>query len=108
MFLAAYNVLCMHKHTQSFKAYTHTHTHSMSTWGMNAYLYAPKDDYKHRAYWRELYSLEEADALSQLIKEASDKGIHFVYAIAPGLDITFSSIEEITLLKRKVEQVSLH
>lgn len=72
---------------------------------MNAYLYAPKDDYKHRAYWRELYNLEEADALSQLIKEASDKGINFIYAIAPGLDITFSSNEDITLLKRKVEQV---
>jgi len=29
-------------------------------WGLNAYLYAPKDDYKHRMYWRDLYSLEEA------------------------------------------------
>lgn len=29
-------------------------------WGLNAYLYAPKDDYKHRMFWRELYSVEEA------------------------------------------------
>lgn len=77
----------------------------MSAWGMNTYLYAPKDDDKHRAYWRDLYSLEEADQLSQLIKEADSKGILFIYAIAPGLDITFSSSEEITLLKRKLKQV---
>lgn len=29
-------------------------------WGLNTYLYAPKDDYKHRMYWRDLYSEEEA------------------------------------------------
>lgn len=34
----------------------------MARWGLNTYLYAPKDDDKHRAYWRELYSLEEAGA----------------------------------------------
>lgn len=77
----------------------------MSSWGMNTYLYAPKDDDKHRAYWRDLYSLEEADQLSQLIKEADDRGILFIYAIAPGLDVTFSSSEEVTLLKRKLKQV---
>jgi len=32
----------------------------MARWGLNTYMYAPKDDDKHRAYWRELYSLEEA------------------------------------------------
>lgn len=79
--------------------------YSMSSWGMNTYLYAPKDDDKHRAYWRDLYSLEEADQLSQLIKEADDRGILFIYAIAPGLDVTFSSSEEVTLLKRKLKQV---
>lgn len=31
---------------------------------MNSYVYAPKDDYKHRAFWRELYTVEEADHLS--------------------------------------------
>lgn len=27
---------------------------------MNTYMYAPKDDCKHRAFWRDLYSVEEA------------------------------------------------
>ena len=51
---------------------------------MNTYLYAPKDDDKHRACWRDLYSLEEANQLSHLIHEATSRGIFFVYAIAPG------------------------
>ena len=33
---------------------------------MTSYLYAPKDDCKHRAYWRELYTVEEADHLQGL------------------------------------------
>ena len=57
----------------------------MSEWSMNAYLYAPKDDVKHRACWRDLYSLEEANQLSHLIHEATSKGVVFIYAIAPGL-----------------------
>lgn len=34
--------------------------HREQQWGLNTYLYAPKDDYKHRMYWRDLYSAEEA------------------------------------------------
>lgn len=34
--------------------------HREQKWGLNTYLYAPKDDYKHRMYWRDLYSAEEA------------------------------------------------
>ena len=56
----------------------------MSEWSMNTYLYAPKDDDKHRACWRDLYSLEEANQLSHLIHEATSRGIFFIYAIAPG------------------------
>lgn len=78
---------------------------SMSDWEMNSYLYAPKDDEKHRAFWRDLYSLEEAADLSHLIKETTSKGINFIYAISPGLDITFSSSQEIALLKKKLDQV---
>ena len=32
----------------------------MKKMDMNTYLYAPKDDSKHRMYWRDLYSVEEA------------------------------------------------
>ncbi|KAM8852706.1 protein O-GlcNAcase isoform 1-T1 [Synchiropus picturatus] len=75
-------------------------------WGLNTYLYAPKDDYKHRMFWRELYSVEEAEQLMTLIGAAKDHGIEFIYAISPGLDITFSNQKEIIALKRKLDQVS--
>lgn len=31
----------------------------MQRWGLNTYLYGPKDDLKHRLLWREVYSPEE-------------------------------------------------
>ncbi|KAG7236374.1 hypothetical protein INR49_001071 [Caranx melampygus] len=75
-------------------------------WGLNTYLYAPKDDYKHRMFWRELYSVEEAEQLMTLIGAAKEHGIEFIYAISPGLDITFSNQKEVSALKRKLDQVS--
>ncbi|KAJ8982878.1 hypothetical protein NQ317_004308 [Molorchus minor] len=68
--------------------------------------HAPKDDYKHRAYWRELYTVEEAEHLTGLIQAAKDQNITFYYALSPGLDITYSSAKEVGALKRKLEQVS--
>jgi hypothetical protein len=40
----------------------------LKKWGMDSYLYAPKDDYKHRAYWRELYTVEEAEHLTGICR----------------------------------------
>ncbi|XP_029644802.1 protein O-GlcNAcase isoform X1 [Octopus sinensis] len=78
----------------------------MSKMGLNTYLYAPKDDCKHRAMWRDLYSVEEADCLTGLIDAAHDQNVEFVYALSPGLDITYSSTKDVTALKRKLEQVA--
>ncbi|XP_071476953.1 protein O-GlcNAcase-like isoform X1 [Diadema antillarum] len=78
----------------------------MNRLGLNMYMYAPKDDCKHRAYWRDLYSVEEAEQLTSLITAAKEQGVLFVYALSPGLDITFSNPKEVTSLKRKLEQVS--
>eukprot|EP00066_Takifugu_rubripes_P029805 XP_011619071.1 PREDICTED: protein O-GlcNAcase-like isoform X2 [Takifugu rubripes] len=73
-------------------------------WGLNTYLYAPKDDYKHRMYWRDLYTAEEAE-LRALMAAARQHGINFIYAISPGLDMTFSSSRDTSSLKRKLDQV---
>ncbi|KAK5876042.1 hypothetical protein CesoFtcFv8_027052 [Champsocephalus esox] len=78
----------------------------MQSWGLNTYLYGPKDDLKHRLLWREVYSLEEEGQLRILIKEAQSRGVTFVYALSPGQDIVFSSSCDLTLLKRKLRQVS--
>ncbi|XP_061492218.1 protein O-GlcNAcase isoform X2 [Rhineura floridana] len=78
----------------------------LQKWGLNTYLYAPKDDYKHRMFWREMYSVEEAEQLMTLIAAAQEYEIEFIYAISPGLDITFSNPKEVSTLKRKLDQVS--
>ena len=41
-----------------------------------------------------------------LIKETSERGVEFIYAIAPGLDIVFSNDKDIDALKKKLDQVS--
>jgi len=77
----------------------------MRLWGMSSYIYAPKDDCKHRAYWREPYTVDEAEHLGSLISLAAECDIDFYYAISPGLDIVYSSAKEVAALKRKLEQV---
>uniref|UniRef100_A0A665UWL1 protein O-GlcNAcase n=1 Tax=Echeneis naucrates TaxID=173247 RepID=A0A665UWL1_ECHNA len=79
---------------------------TMQRWGLNTYLYGPKDDLKHRLLWREVYSPEEEVQLRTLILEAQSRGLRFVYALSPGQDIVFSSACDLTLLKRKLRQVS--
>lgn len=42
-----------------------------------------------------------------LVRETHNRGVEFVYAIAPGLDITFSDDKDVLALKRKLEQVCI-
>lgn len=74
---------------------------------MDTYLYAPKDDFKHRAAWRVPYSPPEAEQLRRLIAESKLHNIKFIYALSPGIDMIYSSEKEMTLLKNKLDQVSV-
>ena len=78
----------------------------MRGWGMNTYLYAPKEDLKHRHHWRDPYAGLEASDLSALIRDAHDQGVNFVYALAPGLDIVHSSEADRTALLAKLSSVA--
>lgn len=60
---------------------------------------------KHRAFWRELYTVEEAEHLMGLVTAAKESKIDFYYSLSPGLDITYSSEKEVSALKRKLDQV---
>ncbi len=77
----------------------------MSGWGLNTYLYAPKDDLKHRAIWRELYSAEEAATLGEVIRACQQRGLRFIYALSPGLNIRYSEDAELVRLKKRFEQM---
>lgn len=73
----------------------------MAAWGLNTYLYAPKDDMKHRAIWREAYSADELAQLQGLIQGCQTRGIHFIYALGPGLDIRYSDAGELERLQAR-------
>jgi protein O-GlcNAcase/histone acetyltransferase len=73
--------------------------------GLNAYLYAPKDDRHHRLLWRECYAEPEARELGELIKACRDRELHFIYALSPGLDIRYSEASEVDHLKHRLRQM---
>jgi hyaluronoglucosaminidase len=71
--------------------------------GMNAYVYAPKDDAKHRAQWREPYDAREQSRFRELAAHADASGIRFGFAISPGLDIAYESDADRAMLLGKLE-----
>jgi len=106
----------------------------MDTWGLTKFMYGPKvtrfgyamcgaqgasimtsrrwtlaffsqDDKKIRASWRELYTTSEVQALMSQIGMCCMRDIEFMYAIAPGLDMTLSSAAERKSLAKKLDQV---
>ena len=74
---------------------------------MNAYIYAPKDDPKHRAQWRALYTGAELQRMTDLIETANENYVKFIYAISPGGDINLGSGYEADFekLMAKCEQI---
>jgi protein O-GlcNAcase/histone acetyltransferase len=77
----------------------------MATWGLNTYLYAPKDDLHQRASWREAYSAEKAAELRTLLEACHERGVQFVYAISPGLDIRYRDKSEVDCVIKRFEQM---
>jgi hyaluronoglucosaminidase len=71
--------------------------------GMNAYVYAPKDDAKHRAEWRTPYDDTELSHFAAVATHAAGLGVRFGFAISPGLDITYESDADRATLLAKLE-----
>jgi hypothetical protein len=70
--------------------------------GLTDYVYAPKDDPKHRAEWRVPYETDELAGFAGLA-EVSDTRLGF--AISPGLSIDAGDAEDRRALATKVDQV---
>ncbi len=75
----------------------------MGAHGMNLYLYAPKMDPRHRMTWREPYTTGQLRRFGDLIELSHDGGVNFGYAIAPGLDMDYTSDEDGQTLLRKLD-----
>src|SRR4051812_9980923 len=70
--------------------------------GMNAYVYAPKDDAKHRADWRTPYDAEELQRFAELAAHSAAHGVRFGFAISPGLDIAYDADDDRATLLAKL------
>lgn len=70
---------------------------------MNFYLYAPKDDPYHRAQWREPYPQAKQAELAALCRYASEREIDLCYAISVGLDMRYSSEDDLCALVAKLK-----
>jgi beta-N-acetylglucosaminidase len=70
--------------------------------GMHDYVYAPKDDPKHRHDWREPYDRDELAGFEHF---AADGQLALGFAISPGLSIDCDSGDDRAALGAKVDQV---
>ena len=77
----------------------------MSSYGMNTFYYAPKDDIYHREKWRDLYPENELIQLKNLFKLACENYLDFHWTIGPGLTYKYTSEEDFTLLINKIRSV---
>ncbi len=75
------------------------------TAGLNTYLYAPKDDLKHRANWRSLYDEAQSAELAALIGDTRRHGLRFIYALAPGLDLSYANLSDLQFAQAKLAQL---
>ncbi|XP_069712793.1 protein O-GlcNAcase-like isoform X1 [Phaenicophaeus curvirostris] len=88
------------------KGKNHSKHPKLKLWGLNCYMYAPKDELKHRLLWREPYTEHEAAQMQSLIEAAQEQGVEFVFAISAGQDMVFSSAGDRRLLLQKLRQVA--
>jgi hyaluronoglucosaminidase len=70
--------------------------------GMRDYVYAPKDDPKHRERWRDPY---DADELAGFERFAAHGALALGFAISPGLSIDCDAADDRAALAAKVDQV---
>lgn len=71
-------------------------------WGLTDYVYAPKDDPKHRTEWRTPYDDAELDDLAALAKAGT---LRLGFGISPGLSIDVDSGADRAALLAKVASV---
>lgn len=73
--------------------------------GMNAYVYAPKNDPLHRDEWREPYPEEQLAEFGELARVGRDAGVRFYFAIAPGITYDPADPSDFDLLAAKLRAV---
>jgi hyaluronoglucosaminidase len=73
--------------------------------GMNAYVYAPKNDPLHRDEWRTPYPEEELADFGELARVGRESGVRFCFAIAPGITYDPDDPDDFERLAAKLRSV---
>lgn len=76
--------------------------------GMNAYVYAPKNDPLHRDEWRTPYSEAQLDEFAELARIGAASGVRFYFAIAPGITYDPDDPADFGRLANKLQSVHAH
>jgi len=74
----------------------------MGRWGMNSYMYAPKDDPLHLARWREPYPEAQLAEFRALVAAGERSGVAVGFAVSPGRSIVYSDRQERAALVAKL------
>ncbi len=77
----------------------------LAQWGLNTYFYAPKDDLKHRALWRQSYDDAQIARMGELVDQCQRNGVQFIYGLSPGLDIRFTDPVELATVQQRLAQM---
>jgi len=73
----------------------------LGRWGLNAYVYAPKNDPLQRAEWRTPYDADALRRFANLVAHGTKHGVDFGFCLSPGLSMAYSSPEDRRLLETK-------
>lgn len=68
--------------------------------GLNAYIYGPKEDPRHRERWRTPYP--DLSDFALLAEAAWRRGVDLFFALSPGLDVDYSSRADVDAAVRKL------
>ena len=74
--------------------------------GMNTFVYAPKDDPLVRRAWRQAYTGDDLQRLTELVERCPAHGVDLVYCLSPGLSIRYSDPGDIEALSAKFSSVA--
>ncbi|MCP5041436.1 MAG: hypothetical protein GY944_10455 [bacterium] len=73
----------------------------MGRWGMNTYLYAPKDDPLQRERWRDPYPARALAHFRSWVECGHACGVQVGFALSPGLSIHYASADDVARLADK-------
>ncbi|MEN8182731.1 MAG: beta-N-acetylglucosaminidase domain-containing protein [Myxococcota bacterium] len=73
----------------------------LGRWGLNLYVYAPKDDGLQRSDWRIPYPKARLREFAELVEAGASAGVEVGFSVSPGLSIEYASREDRDALHRK-------